>query len=144
MGSSQAWLKVHPPTRQWPTGHNPGTTEESHQNTNLNPVNHLWRAETYSFTKCDTRVWKLGFRGSWSSAQRMDLLKCFQWWYEAPKGALVPSYGGLQSGNGGCSITCVVLCTLIQSWEQDCFMLIGPLNQEMCLQSMYPMAPTLL
>lgn len=147
MGTSRTWLKVHPPTRQWPTGHNPGGSpgpEWSRQNTDLNPVNHLWRAETYNLTKCDTRVWKLGFRGSWSSAHRMDLLKCFYSWYEAGKTELMPSYGGLQPWNGGRSAPRIVLCTPIQSWEQAWLMLIGSLNQEMCLPSMSLMAPTLL
>lgn len=58
MGSSQTWLEVRPSARQWPTGRNPGGSqgpEWSRQNTDLNSVNHLWRAETYSLTKCDAK-----------------------------------------------------------------------------------------
>lgn len=88
------------------------------------------------------KTWR--FRGSWSLAHRMDLLKCFYSWYEAGKTELMPSYGGLQPWNGGRSTPRIVLCTPIQSWEQAWLMLIGSLNQEMCLPSMSLMAPTLL
>lgn len=43
---------------------NPVNRNPVNQNADLNPVNLLWRTGTYSLTKCDTRVWNLGFGGS--------------------------------------------------------------------------------
>lgn len=43
---------------------NPVKQNAVNQNADLNPVNLLWRAGTYSLTKCDTRVWNLGLEGS--------------------------------------------------------------------------------
>lgn len=137
-GSSHLWLNHRSQPRR-----RSGTTEWSCQNTDLNPANHLWRSAP---SKCETKIWKLRFRGSWSSDLRMDLLKYFHSWYEAVKRALTPSCGGLQPWNGERSAPRVALrCrSPIQSREQAWLMLIGCLDQEMCLLSMSLMAPTLL
>lgn len=94
-----------------PPEHWPELSQPSLESRNLQ-LNKMW---------CN-KMWCKGFRGSWCSAHKTDLLKCFHSWYEAGKRELTPSYCGLQSWNGRCSAPRAVLRTPIQSWEQDWLM----------------------